>query len=127
MADVVVSALALKRFFHKYEFSNKDENYVRNSLLKYKPEACNYKFDTETLIAVPGCFHPAKRDMEFQLSLIFCPGCEIQISSEYYEQLRYLGAIHKVLLGWKWNRPRPPCRDVSPTTWLDILWEWACF
>ncbi len=128
MTDVVVNARSLKRFFHEYEFDNKDEKAVREDLLKYIPVACNYYFDRATLIAEPCCiFHPAKMNMKFQLSLRFCAGCEIQLSREYYEQLRYLGVIQKTLLGWDKNRPRPSCRAVSPLTWYDKFCMWLCF
>jgi len=112
MDVVLVDASRLQSFFYKYEFDNKEERTVRAGLLEYIPLACNYKFDPETLVAEPTKeFVPVKRDLKFQLDLKFSPGCEFLIEADYYERLTFLGRIHKILLGWRKNRPRPSPRN----------------
>ena len=107
MDDVVVDAKKLQQFFFKYDFDNKCEKEVREQLLAIIPIGCNYKFDPYTLVAKVTGFCTTDHNLEAHLSLKFCPGCQLTITSKWYDRLKFLGKIQGLLLGWTKSRARP--------------------
>jgi hypothetical protein len=105
---IALDAKRLQQFFFRYTFHNKSEQFIRNKLLKTVPEACNYKYDPYTWIAEVCSWHSTTKCLAAHLILRFCPGCQCKVTMEFYEQLKFLGKVQGLLLGWKEARARPP-------------------
>lgn len=116
---VVMNAKDLHHFFFGYEFDDVEERTMRESLLEEVPNGCNFKFNPITLVAEVTTWEPTARNLQFLLSLHLCVGCELQVTSAFYDKLRPLSKVQGTLLGWTLPRARPPKK--SPPAGISYI------
>ncbi len=79
--NIEISALKLQQFFFENRFN---DDGTRDELLSYIPVACNYWF-----------WHPTEQPLSDHLKLRFCDGCNMIVTTEYYDRLREFSQINK--------------------------------
>jgi hypothetical protein len=126
---VRVRARELQQFMFRYRDSKQpmceNELVVLTKVLTWTPVACNYTYytyDPDTVVASKDGWRRARRNLGFHMSLRFTEGCEIELTSEHYEKLRFLGAIHRILLRRQLSPPRPSYKlvPVDKSAWAQF-------
>ncbi len=119
MTDVLVEAKLLQSFF-KLNWAFWEDN-IRESLLECLPVACNYEYNSTTLVTELCAFHSSKHSLAFHLTLKFCEGCEIRLSALYYNNLKKSCNDVKLLPRRRFHLRKRPAEDFSMIQLLTYL------